>query len=106
MRRPTLTERKPSPIGVVIGPLSATPFRRIDVERLLGQRVAAVRVHDVGAGRLDVPLEVDAGRLEHATRRLGELRAGSVAGDEGDTVGDRRRTISTTVVSDRLSVRV
>ena len=30
MRRPTLTERKPSPIGVVIGPLSATPFRRID----------------------------------------------------------------------------
>src|SRR5689334_18436945 len=29
-RSPTLTERKPSPIGVVIGPLSATLFCRID----------------------------------------------------------------------------
>ena len=29
-RRPTLTERKPPPTGVVIGPLSATPFSRIE----------------------------------------------------------------------------
>src|SRR2546430_2111210 len=29
-RRPTLTERKPPPTGVVIGPLSATPVRRIE----------------------------------------------------------------------------
>src|SRR5213592_3485091 len=30
LRSPTLTERKPPPTGVVIGPFSATPFRRID----------------------------------------------------------------------------
>src|ERR671937_667502 len=30
LRRPTLTERKPPPTGVVIGPLSATPVRRIE----------------------------------------------------------------------------
>ena len=30
MRRPTLTERKPPPTGVVIGPFSAVPFWRID----------------------------------------------------------------------------
>src|SRR3989442_1479901 len=30
LRRPTFTERKPPPTGVVIGPLSATPFSRID----------------------------------------------------------------------------
>ena len=52
------------------------------LERRLGQRVAAVLVHHVRAGGLDVPLEVDAGRLEHAARRLGELRAGAVSGDE------------------------
>src|SRR5581483_7080201 len=30
LRSATLTERKPPPTGVVIGPLRATPFRRID----------------------------------------------------------------------------
>src|SRR4051812_12426373 len=30
LRSPTLTERKPPPTGVVIGPLIATPVRRID----------------------------------------------------------------------------
>ena len=52
------------------------------VERRLGQRVAAVLVHHVRAGRLDVPFEVDAGRFEHASRRLGQLRAGAVSWDE------------------------
>ncbi len=63
------------------------PFQRYAVapdrvERRLGKRLAAVLVHHVCAGRPDVPLEVDAGRLEHAARRLGELRARAVAGDE------------------------
>src|SRR5260221_2803646 len=30
LRRPTLTERKPPPTGVVIGPFRATPFARIE----------------------------------------------------------------------------
>jgi hypothetical protein len=44
--------------------------------------------HHVGARLLHVPLELDPGRLEDATRRLGELRADSVAGNEGDAMGD------------------
>ena len=62
------------------------------VEDVVGQRVAVVLVHHVGAGVPDVPVELDAGRLEHAASRLGELGAGAVAGDEGDPVrhGARR----------------
>ena len=62
------------------------------VEDVVRQRVAVVGVHHVGARVLDVPVELDAGRLEHAPSRLGELRAGAVAGDEGDPVrhGARR----------------
>ena len=56
------------------------------VERLLGQRVAAVRLHHVGAGVLDVPVELDAGRLEDAAGRLGQLGPGAVAGDQGHAV--------------------
>ena len=89
MRSPTFTERKPSPIGVVIGPLSATPFRRIDSSVASGQRVAAVICHHLGARRLDVPLELDARRLEHAARRLGQLGAGSVTGDQGHAMRHR-----------------
>ena len=65
---------------------AVSPDRR---ERLVGERVAAVLVHHVGAGRLDVPVELDAGRLEHAARRLGQLGADSVAGDQGDAVCHR-----------------
>ena len=54
-------------------------------ERLVRQR-RALLLHDVDAGVADVPVERDSRRLEHAARRLGQLRAGPVAGDEGDTV--------------------
>src|SRR5581483_382462 len=37
------------------------------------QRVAAVLVHDVGARLAHVPLELGAGRLENAARRLRQL---------------------------------
>ena len=86
MRSATLTERKPPPTGVVIGPLIATPLCSDRVQHLVGQRVAAVLVHHVAACVLDVPVELDAGRLEHAARRLGQLRAGAVAGDQGHSV--------------------
>ena len=56
------------------------------VEHLRRQRVAAVPLHHVGAGLLHVPVELDAGRLEHTARRLGELRPGAVAGNQDYTV--------------------
>ena len=61
------------------------------LENVLGKRVSAVLLHHVAARVLDVPVEVDAGRLEHAARRLGQLRAGAVAGDQGHSVSHRRR---------------
>ena len=64
--------------------LERDPVAPDRVERLVGQRVAAVRRHHVLARLADVPVELDAGRLEHAARRLGELGAGAVAGDEHD----------------------
>ncbi len=81
-----MTERKPPPTGVVIGPFSATPVSRIASSTRRRQRVAAVPVHDVGAGLLHVPVELDAGRLEDPARRLGQLGAGSVAGNENYAV--------------------
>ena len=59
---------------------SALPDR---LEHVLGQRIAVVLVHHVAAGVLDVPLELDARRLEDPPGRLGQLGAGAVAGDEG-----------------------
>jgi hypothetical protein len=49
--------------------------------------IAAVLVHDVGTRVLDAPVEVDAGRFEHASRGLGQLWTGAVAWDENDPVG-------------------
>jgi hypothetical protein len=43
-------------------------------------------VHDLLAGRLDVPVELDARRLEHAPGRLGQFGAGPVARDESHAV--------------------
>ena len=63
------------------------------LERLLGQRVAAVLGHHVGAGRAHVPLELDARRVEHAACRLGQLGTGAVAGDQGDAVSHGPRIV-------------
>ena len=80
-----MTERKPVPIGVVIGPFSATLFALHRGERLVGQRRARC-LHHVDAGLLHVPVERDTGRLENAARRLRQLGAGAVAGDESHAV--------------------
>ena len=61
------------------------------VEDVGRQRVAAVLLHHVRAGLAHVPLELDAGRLENAPRRLCQLRPGAVAGDEDDPVRHRGR---------------
>jgi hypothetical protein len=72
-------------------PLQRDPALANRVENVVGKRVAAVLLHHVAAGQLDVPGELDSGRLEHAARGLGQLGTGAVAGDEGDSVGHRRR---------------
>jgi len=81
-----LTERKPPPTGVVIGPFSATPVSADRVEHLGRQRVAAVALHHVRAGLAHLPLELGSGCLENAPRRLCQLGPRAVAGDEDDFV--------------------
>jgi hypothetical protein len=56
------------------------------VQDLVGKRVAAVLVHHVRPCLAHVPVELGAGRLQHAARRLGELGARPVAGYQGDLV--------------------
>src|SRR6266508_5185584 len=67
-------------------PLQCGAVRPDRVEDVAGQRVTAVLLHHVGAGVLDVPVELDARRLEHASRRLGQLRTRAVAGNQGHAV--------------------
>ena len=55
------------------------------VEGAVGERVA-LRLVDVDPGVLEVPVELDAGGLEHSLRGLRELGPGAVARDEGDSV--------------------
>ena len=73
-------------------PLQRHAVRLHRGERLLGERCARL-LHHVDARLADVPVEVDARRLEDASGRLGELRPGPVAGDEGDAMGHAARPI-------------
>ena len=57
------------------------------VQDLGRERVPAVLLHHVGARLAHFPVEVDAGRLEDAPSRLGQLGPRPVAGDEYDSVG-------------------
>ena len=59
------------------------------VERLVGERRPGL-LHHVDAGLAHVPVELDSGRLEDASRRLGELGAGPVPGDEGHAMAHGR----------------
>src|SRR5204862_6605627 len=58
-------------------------------ERLRRERRSRT-LHHVDARLANVPLETDAGRLQDAARRLRELGAGAVAGDQGNAVRHRR----------------
>ena len=60
------------------------------LEDVVGQRVAAVLVHDVGARLLHVPVELDAGGVEHPAGRLGKLGPGAVTGNEGHAMSHGR----------------
>jgi hypothetical protein len=84
--------------------LQGDAVRADRLQRRLRERVAAVLVHDFLARGLHVPVELDAGRLEDAACRLGELGAGSVAGYQRYAMGHRRgRTLPQ---ARRVSVRV
>ena len=65
--------------------LDGDPALADRVERAVGERVA-LRLVDVDAGVLEVPVELDSGGLEHAPRGLRELGPGAVARDEGDSM--------------------
>ena len=71
------------------------------VEGPVGERVALLLV-DVDAGVLEVPVELDAGGLEHAPGRLGELGPGAVARDEGHAVCQTVLSVSGGPHSDNL----
>ena len=55
------------------------------LEHAVRERRALLLVH-VGAGVLEVPLELDTGGLEHSLDGLRDLRPGAVAGDERHTM--------------------
>ena len=55
------------------------------LDDMVGQR-CAVLGHHVLAGIGDLPLDVDAGRLDHAAHRRRDLGSDAVAGDEGNGV--------------------
>ena len=67
------------------GALDRDPALADRVERAVGERVA-LRLVYVHPGVLEVPLELDAGGLEHAPGCLRELGPRAVARDEGDSI--------------------
>ena len=67
------------------GALDAHPVALDRLQRAVRERRALLGV-DVLPGRLLVPVELDAGGLQHAAGGLDELRAGAVAGDDRDVV--------------------
>ena len=69
MRIATLTLRKPVPDRRGDRALDGDLVLADGLEHVLGQR-GAVLVHHVGAGLGDLPLDVDAGGLDHARHRL------------------------------------
>ena len=82
MRSATFTDEKPSPIGVVHGPFSATRWRRIAVARGGRQHLGLAGLDRGHAGELAIPVDPRARRVEHAHDRVAYLGADAVAGDQ------------------------
>src|SRR5215203_2294574 len=75
-RRPTLTERKPPPTGVVIGPLSATPLPRIDSSASAGSGLPSLAAIDSSpAARRSHSKSTP---VASSTRRLASVSSGPV----------------------------
>ena len=60
------------------------------LQDVVGERVAAVLVHDVGPRLLHVPVEFDTGCVEDPARCLGKLGPGAVTGNEGHAMSHGR----------------
>ena len=86
LRSPTFTLVKPSPIGVVTGPLSATLFRRIDARSSSGSD--APDFFECGnACVVSIPVDGDAGGLQNGDDRIGDFRTDAVARNQRNAMG-------------------
>ena len=81
----TFTLRKPVPIGVVIGPLMATLFLRIDSSTCSGSGVPYFSITPAPASAISHSMSTPAASTTRVIAR-GELRPDAVAGDEGHGV--------------------
>src|SRR5205823_2930331 len=76
------------------------------IEHVRRERIPAVLVHHVGTRLPDIPVELHSGRLEHAASRVGQLRAGPVAGDQDHAVRHGGRMVTSTArVTRRMTLR-
>ena len=82
--------RKSLDLYAQVRPCKTYPGVRTRFEDVVRERIAAVLLHHVGPGLADIPVELHAGRLEHAAGRLGQLGPGAVAGDQDHAVGHPR----------------
>ena len=101
MRSPTLTLVKPSPIGVVTGPLSATLLRRIESMSSSGSGWPVVRRRSRRRRACSQSIATPA-RVEDADDGLGDFRSDAVAGDQRDGVSHEDRIIIICAVEDSL----
>src|SRR3954452_15423302 len=76
LRRPTLTERKPPPTGVVIGPLSATPLPRIDSSVSSGNGLPSLAAID--SSPAERTSHSKSTPVASSTRRLASVSSGPV----------------------------
>src|SRR5215208_7074659 len=75
-RSPTLTERKPPPTGVVIGPLSATPLPRIDSSASAGSGLPSLAAID--SSPAERRSHSKSTPVASSTRRLASVSSGPV----------------------------
>ena len=89
LRKVTLIEAKPPPMGVVTGPFSATRLRSMEwIE--LARNVLLVSLEGLGAHGVAFPLKARsgccAGAFQYANNGVGHFGADAVSGNQGDGV--------------------
>ena len=81
LRSATLTERKPPPIGVSSGPLSASSVLSDRLDGLVRHRVVEL-VDGRHAREAAIPIELRAGGFENANGGVGDVGPDAVAGNQ------------------------